>query len=288
MGLRATPLQNYISYLKQLTTSIKQCIIYIEINFLTGEKMDYKKLLMYTADLGEKLLVSGAEVGRVEDTVTRILNAYDASRVDVFTITSTIIVSARWGEETHTQTRRIKTYKTNFKALDAVNALSRYICENKPDAEYIKNQLDLISEESKKEFIGPLVWALVAGVFTVFFGGDLRNGLVSATVGAVTKISIDFISDKGINSVFLNVIASFVVSFLAYLSVMFKIGTNADIIIIGNIMLLIPGIAFTNSIRDVITGDIIAGGLRFFEALMIAVAIAAGYTLTVLVFGGVI
>ena len=66
------------------------------------------------------------------------------------------------------------------------------------------------------------------------------------------------------------------------------IGISADKIIIGNIMMLIPGIALTNSVRDLIGGDIIAGTLRFSEAGLIAVAIAGGYILTLFTFGGVI
>ena len=61
-----------------------------------------------------------------------------------------------------------------------------------------------------------------------------------------------------------------------------------DMIIIGNIMLLIPGIGLTNSIRDIVSGDIMAGMLRFCESVIIAVAIAAGYILSALLLGGLI
>lgn len=58
-------------------------------------------------------------------------------------------------------------------------------------------------------------------------------------------------------------------------------------IIIGNIMLLIPGVALTNSIRDMISGDIMAGMLRFCEACLVSLAIAAGYIIAALIFGGI-
>ena len=63
---------------------------------------------------------------------------------------------------------------------------------------------------------------------------------------------------------------------------------RADEIIIGNIMLLIPGISFTTSLRDIFTGDTIAGILGFLEAVLGALAIAAGYFLAVFVFGGIL
>ena len=48
---------------------------------------------------------------------------------------------------------------------------------------------------------------------------------------------------------------------------------------IGNIMLLIPGIALTNSIRDMFSGDTISGLLRFTEALVLSVVIALGFAM---------
>jgi len=76
-----------------------------------------------------------------------------------------------------------------------------------------------------------------------------------------------------------------VATFLAFLAV--KLGWIADVdkVIIGNIMTLIPGIGLTNALRDLFTGDSIAGLLRSIEAVLTALAIAAGYFL-VAVLGG--
>ena len=49
-------------------------------------------LLACILDMGELLLVSGAEVRRVEDTLTRLCAAYGFERADVFTITSSIVL----------------------------------------------------------------------------------------------------------------------------------------------------------------------------------------------------
>ena len=49
-------------------------------------------------DIGEQILYSEGEISRVEDTVTRISRAYGAARVDVFAITSLILVSVTDGD----------------------------------------------------------------------------------------------------------------------------------------------------------------------------------------------
>ena len=59
-------------------------------------------------DIGETLLTSGAEINRVEDTMTRLGRAYGAERVDIFVITSDIVLTVRFlsGEElTHEAAR---------------------------------------------------------------------------------------------------------------------------------------------------------------------------------------
>ena len=79
-----------------------------------------------------------------------------------------------------------------------------------------------------------------------------------------------------------------VVSLCTIQLVRWGIGQDANKILIGNIMLLIPGIALTNSLRDLIGGDIITGLLRFLDAILVAAAIAAGYILAASVLGGVL
>ena len=44
------------------------------------------------------------------------------------------------------------------------------------------------------------------------------------------------------------------------------IGQQVDKIIIGLVMTLVPGVAITNSVRDVIAGDFIAGQTKMTEA----------------------
>ena len=54
------------------------------------------------------------------------------------------------------------------------------------------------------------------------------------------------------------------------------LGTHVDKILIGNIMLLIPGIELTNGMRDLFSGDILAGLLHIGEAVFLATVIALG------------
>ena len=50
-------------------------------------------LIACILDMGELLLTSGAEVLRVEDTLTRLCTAYQFRRINVFSITSSIVLT---------------------------------------------------------------------------------------------------------------------------------------------------------------------------------------------------
>jgi uncharacterized membrane protein YjjP (DUF1212 family) len=251
--------------------------------------MSGNALLNYALDIGEQMLISGAEVSRVEDSISRICNAYHVKRVDVFTITSCIIVTIQIEGDIYTQTRRIHKYSTNLDKLDRLNSLSRYICKNTPELSYIGEQLSTLSEDKLYSTrVQYLIYALISGSFTLFFGGSFRDGIVSALIGMLSKSLIHFVQKADKNTVIVNLLCSFLIGCLTALSVHIGIGMDFEKIAIGNIMLLIPGISLTNSLRDLIGGDTNSGLLRLSEAIVTALSIAIGFGLASAVFGGIV
>lgn len=250
--------------------------------------MEASRLLTCALDIGEQMLISGAEIGRVEDSIRLICTAYGCRRTDVFTITSSIVVTIQDSQgQYHTQSRRITGGKTDLYRLDKLNALSRQICAQKPQWETVQQELSTILDKPGYPFwLEMLASALIAGAFAVFFGGTLADGLVAAVLGALLHVTVGLLRLARMNQVLTNVAAAFLVSAAAITAVELGLGNDPNEIIIGNIMLLIPGIALTNSLRDMISGDLISGLLRFLDAMLMAVAIAAGYILAARVLGG--
>lgn len=238
--------------------------------------------LYYAMEIGERMLVSGAEVGRVEDTIRRVCKAYGAIRVDVFTITSGIVATA-YGEDCAfcTQTRHIDRMKNNFRMLEDLNQLSRKICEEKPDAKEIKRVLEHIDQTTVYPFYAQImIYAMTAGSFCALFGGGVRDMAVSAVIGILFKLIETLLQKGSLNpliSVFLCAAAGGILSNAA---VAIGAGVNIELISVGDIMLLIPGMAFTNSIRDIFSKDVLSGVMRFVESVVLSVLIAAGFTFT--------
>ncbi len=240
-------------------------------------------------DMGETMLRCGAEILRVEDTITRICTTYGGGIVDVFTILSLIILSWKTDAgENYTLTRRINPHSTDLDKLEDLNALSRYICENKPPCGEITQRIGEIMAPKERRIRKSKMagYVLLASAFAIFFGGNLRDGLAAGIVALLMYLWDYFFSAHGRNRVVYSLFMSIVAGVLCSLSVVIGIGQNVDKVMIGSIMLSIPGINLMNALRDMMCGDIITGILRLAEALMVAVAIAAGFGIAIMMFGG--
>ena len=241
----------------------------------------------YIINIGEQMLLSGAEVHRVEESINRMGYALGAKRVDVFIITSSMVVTFHLENgETYTQTRRIISSNTDYEKLHRLNELSRNICSGKLTETDIKNRLSEISAlKGFPVWVEVICYAVIAGAFTLFFGGGVLEAVFSFAIGAILRTVIYFCDKINSNKIFSKFVSSAVITILAFLLVRLKLVLSADNIIIGNIMTLIPGIGLTNALRDLFTGDSIAGLLRFIEVFLIALAIAAGYFIVVILGG---
>lgn len=249
-----------------------------------------KKFLDLVMDIGEQMLISGAEVHRVEESIKRMCNSKGAKRVDVFIITNSMIVTVFDNEDkSYTQTRRIISSTTDFEKLHKLNQLSRKICEGIITYEEIKTEFNsALNRKTYNFFCESLCCAIIAGAFTIFFGGNTVEMVVSFIVGLLVSIG-NFLCNKAVtNKIFSKFFASLLVTMFAFSAVKFGFVDSADNVIIGNIMTLIPGIGLTNALRDLFIGDSIAGLLRTIEAVLLALGIAAGYFLVTIFVGGIV
>ena len=221
-------------------------------------------------DIGEKLLISGAEVNRVEDTIGRILKAYGAQKINVLTITSQIVVTAFDDKGTpYTQTRRISTSGTDLDMFIRLNDLSRYVCSQKPDLDELNRRIEEASGARTYSFAAQLgIYAAVSFFFAIFFGGTFKDALASAVIGVLIRLVQEFLKSMEVNPLVLSLLCGFIGGFAALLAIKCRIADNIAMVSIGNVMLLIPGVKLTNAIRDMFSGGTISGLLRFSEALI--------------------
>ena len=236
-------------------------------------------LLDCMLEMGELLLDCGAEISRVEDTLTRVGTAYGAKRTDVFVIPSLISITLNYPEkEPVTETRRIhSTGGTDFYRMEKLNSLSRDCCREPIDLKELRARLDHVAA-GKKPF-SVVFWGSVlgGGGFAVFFGGTLLDGLAGAIFGAGICLLQYALGRTELNPVASNLIVSLLTGLAIGIVAGLIPALHMDKIMIGDIMLMIPGLAMTNALRNILVGNTISGTMRLAECLTWAGALAGGF-----------
>lgn len=256
---------------------------------MTDLVIESKKLLSCAIDLGSQILECGGDVNHVEKIITKICDAYGAQKTDVFVITSSIVVTMKRNNDSFTQTRRINHYNTDFRKLDELVELSSKLCKTKPNLSNLEKEISIACEKNVTHpFLELAGNMLASGSFAVFFGGNFMDGICAALCGALI-----FLFNKKLNKIWNSQLIFYLIcSTMAGISALMltKIGfcSNVDKVMIGSIMLLIPGIALTNALRDLFAGDTISGTLRLMEALIQAAAIACGFAVAVFIGGKIL
>ena len=249
---------------------------------------EYQKLLNTALDLGHLLLANGAEIYRVEESIQHVLYAYGAKHVDVFAITNSITVTITLANDTcFTRLRRVYSRTTNFRLVEALNDLSRYVCANRPSADEFHQRIKDIRRMPR--YPEPVMIVGFAGIalgFTLMFGGTWMDAVVAMGCGALVRLIVLVMELLHTNGFFSNLLSSFVVTLLAIYAVKYQLAQNSALIIIGTLMSLVPGVTITNAMRDIIAGDLMAGTMKALEALLIALALAIGTGIVLILTGG--
>ena len=144
-----------------------------------------------------------------------------------------------------------------------------------------------ITAETPKPLLVYLGSALAAGSCALFFGGSMTDGLVAALFGLVICRLQRHFGPQCPNRLVFNLLSALAVGISITLCAFFLPELHADKILIGDIMLLIPGLAMTNAVRDTMVGSPISGAMRLIETLLWAGALAMGFMSAFLLMGGI-
>lgn len=253
--------------------------------------MNEHLLLDLATDLAYEVALSGAETYRVEETVRHVLTAYGHTP-EVAALPNYLIVSVlSESGEPITRMRRIGAHGNNFDAVERLNALSRKICAERPSPEKALEMLEQ-TRASVQYYSFPMALLghfLGAAGFGLLFGCGIADAVYAGLCGILIAFINRFTGSMSANPLFSTLAASFLMSLAAYGLNAAGLVRNSDTVIIGGMMILVPGLIFTNALRDMIYGDINSGINKVVQVLLIAGAMALGSAgarnLTTSVFG---
>lgn len=237
---------------------------------------------------GEIMLKYGAETYRVEETLERMAKAAALSNVHCFATTTGIFLSFEEKKEKEDlmQMVRVDDRMQDLNKVTEVNQVSREFVSGIITIEQAREKLEQIAKSPMQY---PL-WLihLAAGVagsgFSYLFGGgwfDLIPAFIAAMISSIVVVEFERYLKVRFAAEFT---AAFCGGTIAILLVFIGLGNNLDQIIIGSLMPLVPGVPLTNAVRDLMSGDLLAGVSRGAEALLTALSIASGIALTISIF----
>lgn len=250
--------------------------------------MNELEILQQINKIGQLLLKHGAEIYRVEESLKRMCEGFGFQDIEVFAIPSYFTLSLTLHDGTPYQSsRRSRSNRTHLDHLYELNCLVRQISNQELTLDEIKTIIHKIESEKLNYRLILTGYVVSAAMFCAFFGGHLTEMLVSALIGLILYYFIYLLERLDVNVIVRTILSSMVLASIAIIAQKTQFITNQQSVITGTLMLLVPGIAITNSLRDIIGGDFVSGLSRMIEAILLAASIAIGVGIMMMVLKGV-
>lgn len=242
-----------------------------------NESKEFNQVIDVLMLAGTILLRSGSEIHRVEDTMIRIAHSQGILDCNVLAMPAAIFFSI---ENTNiSRMKRVTSSAYNIEKVCDVNQVSRLLVAGEISLEEAEQQLKALQQKgfpyTKKEVT--LAATLSAPFFSIMFGGNL-NDAIGAGIATVFAFSFALLVERFVRIPFVTAFAgAFIFGLFAQFWAHYSgLNSSAELIIAGAVMPFVPGIALTNSVRDIMTNHINSGMSKMFESLLITLALGAG------------
>ncbi len=242
------------------------------------DKAYAQKVMAMALYLGQLLVKYGAEIYRTEDTISRICESYEnLTAIDVFGLSNGLFISLEYNNEVITMYKNASVGNLNLEKINLLNTFSRKFVKDPQDVQAAIQDLRAI--EDKGEYSFPLKFlasGLAASFFALLFGANTMDAVCTFFVGSLSYGGVFLLSKYDLTFFIESFLGAFFSSFFAMVCILLGAGHNIDHIIIGSIMLFVPGVVMTNAVRDIMSDDFLSGLIGLVKAIFIALAIAIG------------
>lgn len=242
-------------------------------------------VLRVASAAGVLLLRSGADVARVEDTVARIARAYGVGEPEIYATPTGLFISL--ADRHTTLIKRVKSRTIALDRVSAVNELSRELVRNPIEPAEAFERLRSIERQAT-----PLpLWfdipasGLAAAACTMLVGGTLPGVFPAFLANLFVQAGERVCRALRLPQALTDLLAGFNAVACAML-IQRWLEVPMGPVVAGGIMVLVPGIAFTNALRDAMAGDLVSATARGLEAFLTVTALAAGVGSALYLFGG--
>lgn len=241
--------------------------------------MEEEREVMEAAmEAGHILLENGAEIFRVEETINRICRHYGITSSNAFILSNGIFAtSGSTVEESFAKVQHIPVSGSHLNRVAAVNQLSREIEENRYTIKEVRQRLEQIrTMPGKSRHMLILSSGVGSGAFCYLYGGSLIDCVAAFLAGLILYVFVLFVSTPYLSKMVSGIAGGTVATTICMILYHLGIGEHLNQMVIGSIIPLVPGVAFTNAIRDIADENYIAGSVRMLDAMLVFFGIAMG------------
>lgn len=237
-----------------------------------------RKVLDLVSLMGETLLLNGAEISRVQTTMELVSKAYHKTDIDVYAISNGIFVTLRHEDKTRcTHIKHVPLATPNLGKVTQINALSRKICEeNLPVDDAMSEMEAILKAPSFPLWLQMTACAIGSGCFCYLLGGSISDCIAAMPAGILLCIAQYMMGKVRLSKVMQTILGSALITLCGLIAAQIFSGLHMDKIIIGDLIILVPGVPLTTSIRDFFNGDYLSGTIRLIDAILVALSMAIG------------
>ena len=238
------------------------------------------EVLELASDAGHILLENGAEISRVEETMKRIAEHYGEDREHFFVLSNGIFTTG----QSYANVDFIPIKGARLDKVVEVNQLSREITAGRHSLEEARARLEQIRCLPEKPLWERILGGMLgSAAFCAIFGGSFMDCAAALVAGTVTYVTLALLCAPRMSKALGNICSGAVGTLLCILFHQWGFGHSLGNMIIGTLIPLIPGAAFTNGLRDIADEDYLAGVTRLLDALLVFLSIAIGVCVTFLI-----
>ncbi len=252
-------------------------------------KEDIEHVLDFALRLGESLILCGANIERVRDTVYRVCDSYECRDVQFFALDCFLSLSleGKYGEKVSAQRCVRGGLHIHLGRLSQLNQLSRKVCAETPPPEELKGMLEEALDVNEYPTWAVLLFSIMSAIcLNGIYDGSLRDLSIILLNTVLVFLSGIYLRNLIFNKIIYNIVSAFIVGTVA---IFFdKIGylDGYSTVMIVNSLKLIPGIPMVNSFRNLLSGNEINGIIELLKLILETIAIAGGFLASIMLLMG--
>ena len=157
------------------------------------------------SEMARLMIKYGAEIYRVEDTISRICHAYGHSEAAIYATPANFIITVKDKNSVpYTDSKSISGRDTNLDRVGKLNELSRFICSEKPEAEVIFHRIEQIKE---RKTYSPAISVIAVALSHTGLIKSFDKMIIGASMALVPGVALtncmrDFISGDFISGIY--------------------------------------------------------------------------------------